>query len=282
MPIPTFALRYICCLLALLMAAASPRALAHDFWISAHRIDDAHGPAVHMWVGHHLEAEEGRAYDAARTERFELLTPDGTRNLVFGARDGSRPYRRLAPELTPPALVVLDRNPVDIALDSAKFDSYLAEEHLDDILARRRGAAKAGRERYTRHIKLLVGNDTGDLHARRIGQPLEIVLLDPPGQPAQGRRLRAQVLFDRKPLAGRTVTIVSDPDARFDNHNARARTAVTDSQGTVSFDYDRAGFWLLRLVHMQPCTTGCGDADWRSWWAAYAIQPDWLPAPAMR
>ncbi len=232
-----------------------------------------------MWVGHHLEAEEGRAYDAARTQRFDLLTPDGTRNLVFGALDGSRPYRRLAPELAPPALVVLDRNPVDIALDSAKFDSYLAEEHLDDILTRRRGAAKEGRERYTRHIKLLVGNDTGDLHARRLGQPLEIVLLDALGKPAADRRLRAQVLFEGRPLAGRTVTIVSDLDARFDNHNARVRAAGTDPEGIVRFDYDRGGFRLLRLVHMQPCTTDCGDPDWRSWWAAYAIQPDWLPPP---
>lgn len=264
----------------LLAYAACAPLQAHDFWISGHRADGSQGPAVFMWVGHHLEREESRGYDAASTRRFEMLTGAATRNLAFGARDGGRPYRLLPAELTPPALVVLDRNPVDIELDRAKFNDYLAEEHLEDIIALRKGVDQPGRERYTRHIKLLVGGESGDLHSRRTGQPLEIVLLDAPGKPARGKRLRAQVLFEGRPLPGRTVTVASDADARFDNHNARIRTVVTDAEGIITFDYDRPAFWLLRMIHMQPCKTACGDADWRSWWAAFAIQDDWLPMPA--
>jgi hypothetical protein len=55
------------------------------------------------------------------------------------------------------------------------------------------------------------------------------------------------------------------------------RTVVTDGRGIARFAYDGSGFWLLRLVHMLPCREACGDADWRSYWAAYALQPDWLP-----
>ena len=262
------------------------QAQAHDFWLSAERVAPDAAPALRIWVGDHLQAEASRPYDAARTSAFRMHTGDVMRDLAADARDGSDPFHTLPAATQATALVALDRDPADIVLDSAKFDSYLAEEHQQDILAmRRRTPPKEGRERYTRHIKLLVGDDTGAkqlLHARVLGQPLEIVLLDAPGDPKPGRELRARVLFDGKPLPGRTLTVLHDADARFDNANARVRTAVTDDDGIATFAYDQPGFWMLRMVHMQPCGTDCGDADWRSWWAAYAIQADWLPSTTAR
>lgn len=262
--------------------AVAMHADAHDFWLSAERTLPDGAPALRLWVGHHLVAEESRPYTAASTRSFRLLTADGTRDLGADARDGTDPFHTLPAATTVPALVVLDRNPVDIALESTKFDGYLAEEHLKDILAQRSGKPpKEGRERYTRHIKVLVGDDEDaedPLHARVLGQALEIVLLDAPRDPGAGRKLRAKVLFEGKPLAGRTLTVLHDADMRFDSDNARVRTVVTGDDGIASFDYDQPGVWMLRMVHMQPCKTDCGDADWRSWWAAYAIQSDWLPA----
>lgn len=257
---------------------------AHDFWLSAHRATPAAAPSLRLWVGHHLAAEESRGYTAASNYRLRLARP-GTGMLDLSAlgREGSDPFLTLPASTRAPTLVALDRHAVDIALPGSQFDGYLEEEHLPQILALRKAAAKGGaaiegRERYTRHIKVLVGDGGKErLHARRTGQALEIVLLDAPGKPAAGRTLRAQVLFAGKPLPDRTLTIVDDADGRFDNDNARARTAVTDDQGIATFAYDRPGFWLLRMVHMLPCTEACGDADWRSYWAAYALQPDWLP-----
>lgn len=268
-------------LLALLLLAVVPGALAHDFWMSAHRAESTAAPTLRLWVGHHLAAEESRAYTAASTYRLRLFRQDvGAFDLSPRGRDGSDPFFTLPVSTRAPMLVALDRHAVDIALESAKFDSYLAEEHLDDILAKRRGAATKGRERYTRHLKVLVGDGGKDrLYKRQVGQALEIILLDAPRKPAAGRTLRAQVLFAGKPLPGRTLTVVDDADARFDNDNGRARTVVTDDQGIATFAFDHPGFWLLRMVHMLPCTELCGDADWRSYWAAYAIQPDWLPVP---
>lgn len=279
MPVRLLPSRHAGGLLALLLFAVVPSALAHDFWLSAHRAEPTAAPTLRLWLGHHLAAEESRAYTAASTYRLRLFRPEvGAVDLSPRGRDGSDPFLTLPASTRAPMLVALDRHAVDIALESAKFDSYLEEEHLPHILALRKAAATEGRERYTRHIKVLVGDGGKDrLHARQVGQALEIVLLDAPRKPAAGRTLRAQVLFAGKPLPGRTLTVVDDADGRFDNDNGRARTVVTDDQGIASFAFDRPGFWLLRMVHMLPCTEACGDADWRSYWAAYAIQPDWLP-----
>jgi hypothetical protein len=264
--------------LCLLLSALGPPARAHDFWLSGERAGPAAPAALRLWVGHQLAAEESRAYTAASTYRFRLFRPDGVLDLAPLAREGAEPFLTLPAALGGPGLFALDRHAVDIALEGPKFDDYLAEEHLQDVLALRRGKAGPGRERYTRHIKVLVGDGgPAKLHARRTGQALEIVLLDPPREPGPGRTLRAQVLFAGKPLPGRTLTVVHDADGRFDNDNARVRTVVTDGRGIARFAYDGSGFWLLRLVHMLPCREACGDADWRSYWAAYALQPDWLP-----
>lgn len=265
--------------LILLLSALGLPAQAHDFWLSADREKPDAPPALRLWIGHHLFAEESRGYTAASTYRFRLFRPaGGVLDLAPLARDGAEPFLTLPAALAGPGLFALDRHAVDIALEGPQFDDYLAEEHLQDVLALRGGKAVEGRERYTRHIKVLVGDGgPAKLHARRTGQALEIILLDPPRKPGARRTLRAQVLFAGKPLPGRTLTVMHDADGRFDNDNARVRTVVTDDKGIARFAYDGSGFWLLRLVHMLPCRQACGDADWRSYWAAFALQPDWLP-----
>jgi hypothetical protein len=268
----------VAAMISLMLSAFAAPVLAHDFWLSAERENSATPPVLRLWVGHHLSAEESRPYTAASTYRFRLFSALGVLDLAPLAREGADPFLTLPPALAAAGLFALDRHAVDIALEGPQFDSYLAEEHLQDILTRRSDKAVEGRERYTRHIKVLVGDGGPQrLHARRTGQALEIILLDPPRDPGAERMLRAQVLFAGKPLPGRTLTVLHDADGRFDNDNARVSTVVTDAKGIASFAYDRPGFWMLRLVYMLPCREACGSADWRSYWAAYALQPDWLP-----
>ncbi|MFP7722866.1 DUF4198 domain-containing protein [Lysobacter sp. A3-1-A15] len=255
---------------------------AHDFWLAGERADDSAPPAVRMQLGHALHAEEVRAYDAASTISLRLITPEGKRSIIGSARNGALPYHTLPRDTPTPAMVVLNRKPVTLALPNKKFASYLQEEHLGDMLAlqRRQTPTASGedRERYTRHIKALVtGPDAGshDVHAAVIGLPLEIVLLDAPHDPQAAEELRARVLFQGEPLAGATLTVLHHPTGDFKSHGS-SRTVKTDGDGVARFRYDKPGFWLLRMVHMKPCPK-CRGADWRSYWAAYAIQQDWLP-----
>lgn len=267
--------------LAALIAFASPVG-AHDFWLAGERASDSVPPAVRMQLGPALHAEELRAYDGASTVSLRLVTREGTHSIIGDAREGAMPYHTLPRDTPLPAMVVLNRQPVTLALAHDKFASYLAEEHLHDMLDRQRKQSPKpsgeDRERYTRHIKALItGPDSAgsDVHAEVIGLPLEIVLLDAPGTPASGNELRAKVLFRDRPLANATLTVLHHPTGDFDSRGS-SRTVQTDAQGIARFDYDKPGFWMLRMVHMHPCV-GCRGADWRSYWAAYTIQQDWLP-----
>ena len=268
--------RALAVIVATLSAIAPMR--AHDIWISGERANADAAPVIRMYLGERLEAEESRAYTADKTRSFRLLTADDTRDLARLARDGADPFHTLPFDTTTPALVLLDRLPVSIALEHAKFVDYLREEHLTSMADKHSQRGGEGREYYTRHIKMLVTGDQPDknkLYARFTGQALEIVLLDPPTNPGSGRELRAKVLFGGKPLAGRTLTILQAEDGDFKSHG-NERTARTDAHGMVRFAYEKPGFWLLRMVHMHPCTD-CVDAEYRSYWAAYTIQNDWLP-----
>ncbi|MDQ3617523.1 MAG: DUF4198 domain-containing protein [Pseudomonadota bacterium] len=264
------------------MTSAHP-ASAHDFWLAGERADRNAAPAVRMQLGHALHAEEFRAYDAASTISLRLITPDGKRSIIGDARDGALPYHTLPRDTRTPAMVVVNRKPVTLSLPHEKFASYLREEHLDAMVAlHEKQAPKASgedSERYTRHIKVLVtGADSSNhkVHANVIGLPLEIVLLDTPATPRANNELRAQVLFQGKPLPAATLTVLHHPSGDFKSHG-KSRTVKTNAQGIATFDYNKPGFWMLRMVHMKPCPT-CRGAEWRSYWAAYAIQQDWLPA----
>lgn len=260
-------------LVAMLLAAAPGAAQAHDFWLGAERGPGNDRTAVRLWFGHHLAAEGEQPYSAARTTSLRLLRDGSDTDLAPLAVDGAQPFLQLPGADGRPMLLALDRAPTALTLASARFDAYLDEEFLADIRSLRGADAPDGRERYTRHVKLLLDPAAGsDLHARRLGQALEIVLLDAPVAPAAGRQLRARVLFDGAPLPGRTVTILSDADGLPATDNARVATAVTDADGTVRFAFDQAGTLMLRLVHMQPCTVACDGADWRSYWGAFAVR----------
>ena len=108
------------------------------------------------------------------------------------------------------SVIALDQATVDIELPADRFQSYLLEERLIDILSLRaqRGQEDApGRERYSRCLKALarVGQadrKAGDAALRPIGQELEIVPLEWPYGLRPGGRLPVQVIFRGRPLAG--------------------------------------------------------------------------------
>ena len=132
------------------------------------------------------------------------------------------------------------------------------------------GSRPNQRERYRRHLKTLVqvgapGKD--DLHRRRLGQALEIVLLQNPYQLDPGATLQVQVLFQGNPLSDALVKAYNR-DAGGSVIKAKART---DAQGIARFKLNHKGFWLLRLVHLQPCRGDCRFADWESNWASYSF-----------
>ena len=169
-------------------------------------------------------------------------------------------------------VLALDAAPRAIEIPAEKFQEYLLEERLVDMLMWRAGKGQEdapGRERYSRNLKaiLQIGPKLDDLAMKQLGQELEIVPLQHPYSVMPGGALQLMVLFQGKPLPGRAVMAAN----RYRSHIA-TKTIRTDSRGTVTFPMQRTGDWMFRLVHMEPAT---GDVDFRSYWASLTFSlPD--------
>ena len=205
---------------------------------------------------------------AGSVRRFQMLSATGSRDLHSALREDLQPIAVASPDQLRPgtSLLVLDTAPVDIWLTAEKFQSYLFEERLIDILslrASRRQEDTPGRERYSRCLKAIVqvGDKRDDGVLRPVGQELEIVPLTHPYSLRPGGILAVQVLFRGKPLSGRAVTFARRL------HSHVATTVVrTDNSGQASVPIDQTGDWLVALVHMEPDTEP--GADWRSPWSS--------------
>ena len=159
-----------------------------------------------------------------------------------------------------------------IEVDAVKFEAYIREEGLDDVV-KARGDAKAtdkpGREVYSRCAKTLlkVGNGGKDGHDVVLGLRLEIVPETNPYLVTAGDPLTFRVLFDKTSLAKGLVT------ARCRTEPTHTVSARTDDAGRVTLKLDRAGEWLVKCTHMMKAPEETG-MDWESVWASVTFDLD--------
>jgi hypothetical protein len=258
-------------------------AYSHDMWLlpDPFVLDERGTLVVRQFVGTELNSGEEVPLLRRMTRRFELVTPDARIDLLAALPpERERPFiqpilsRRL--DRRGPVLVAMEHYFIDTEFPRAQFLEYVRDEGLDVRPPERAGRA-VERERYARSLKSLVQVGRvagGDLYRRVLGQPLEIVLLQNPYTLHPGDALDVQVLFEGRPLAGRQVTALN-LQGKGPVFATRART---DAKGIARFSLDRAGLWLVRLVHMLPCTgraqADCDVVDWESHWASFSFQLD--------
>ncbi|MEE8261484.1 MAG: DUF4198 domain-containing protein [Gammaproteobacteria bacterium] len=281
MPIKT-AVRIITLSLSLLAASV---AYSHDIWLFPERFTLSKGDIliVRQLAGSELDIEVELALLRRMTPRFELITPSGSVDLL-----SKLPDERTRPEIKPVlerkldfdglALLTMEHAFVHTEFSSEKFLEYLQhEEFRMEKFQDRIGRRLKERERYARTIKCLVGVGKvteGDLHRRIVGQKLEILLLQNPYLLNPGDYLEVQVLFDAEPLPDQLVTAFHGDGERL----VSTSKARTNADGIARFNLDRGGFWLIRLVHLLPCSEGsnadCDYVDWESYWASYSFELD--------
>lgn len=247
-------------------------ALGHDYWLAPEPPSAAVGRevVVRLFRGEAPKADDERPFEAERIEGFSLLRGEAKQDLKAVGKEGSVPVARFTPRGEGGHLLAMERRPATINLEAEKFTAYLKAEGLDAVIARREelGESRAtGRERYRRYLKALVQvGDRRDMSYRReLGQRLEIVLLADPATLRPGDSLSVKLLFDAKPLAG--ARVFAHP---LKGEDDRAQSATTDRDGIASFRLDKAGPWLVRLVHMRRAKAG-DEVEWESFWAAYSF-----------
>jgi uncharacterized GH25 family protein len=261
-------------LLAVLLALAAPAARAHDFWIDPSSFHPAPGQRVlvRLRVGQHFRGD-AVPRDPSLLQRFSVVSKSGETPVpgVPGAEPAG--FATLtAPGLS---LITYASGRSTVALDAAKFETYLSEEGLDAVRAERarKGQTAAPvKEVFSRCAKafLNVGGEGADGAGfdRVLGLTLELIpekdptkLRTAPG----GAELPVRLLYRGKPLAGALVAGLprDRPDAKV--------TARTDAAGRARLRLDRPGVWLVKAVHMIPAPAAAG-ADWESFWASLTFE----------
>lgn len=254
-------------------------AYSHDVWLEPRPFVVVEGRTlvVEQLVGTELVVESELPLFRALTSRFELLTSDGTTDLLaelpdFRTQPTVKPVLERTLEADGQALVVMDHSAIENLFTTQQFLEYLDHEEFDPSAFRdHMGDRPEQSERYYRTLKALaqVGPaPAGDLHGRTVGQALEVLLLQDPYRLDLGDTLAVRVLFRQRPLTDRQVTAFN----RASDGTISVAKADTDAEGVARFELIAAGLWLVRLVHLYPAPDD--EVDWESYWTAYTFQVD--------
>jgi hypothetical protein len=200
----------------------------------------------------------------------QFISVDSTGRKPVIGRDGSDPAGLV--RVAEPGMMVLGyrSNPSPVALPAEKFNQYLKEEGLDDVVAMRakRNQSNAeAREIFSRCAKSLVLTGTpSEANAdQSLGFTLELVAERNPYSLAAGQELPVRLTYEGKPLAGAQVVAINrlNPAAKV--------VARTDANGRVRVRLAETGVWLIKAVHMIPAPAGA-NADWASFWASLTFE----------
>ncbi|MEO8072769.1 MAG: DUF4198 domain-containing protein [Acidobacteriota bacterium] len=244
---------------------------AHEYWFEPETFFPAlnQKTAVHLYVGDGLiKDREERVYQAEKTDLFQLFSTSKILDLKLNLTEEQMPIYNFSAEKTGNYLLVMKRNWSYIKLEPQKFEDYLREDGMEYIIAEREKLGereKEGRERYSRYIKSLlqVGDKRDNTYKKKLGMKLEIMPLENPYSKKIGDKSNFQILFNGKPLVGKTVFA--------DNRESETQKMTTDKDGKFSMKIEKKGLWLVRLVYMQRCKIDCSEADWESFWGAFSF-----------
>lgn len=258
-------------------------AYSHDIWLSPEQFVLVEGDTlvVHQLIGTELDTERDIPLLRTMTPRFELITAQGTVDLLSELPDPSEraviePVLKRELDFEGLALVTMDHAFIYEDWTREQFLETLQHEEFEiERFEPYMGRGEVESERYRRTLKALVqvgSADGGDLHRRVVGQSLEILLLQNPYLLGPGDPIDVQVLYDGEPLPDQMVKVF--------HQTRRGRVSQfrerTGRDGVARFTLDDRGAWLIRLVHLIPCSEhpdlDCeDDAYWESHWASYTF-----------
>ena len=146
---------------------------AHEFWLQPNKFQYAIGESVTIdfMVG---ESFVGEKWDLSRHRIVKLdhFTKDGTKSLGNEVKPGSNLNVRL--EKAGTHLFVMQSNNAFSELDAEKFNEYLKEDGLEEVISHRKrtnALNKPGKEFYARCAKVLVraGDRSDETFKKRAG-----------------------------------------------------------------------------------------------------------------
>lgn len=259
-------------------------AAAHEFWLwpSSYHAPGGREIQIAAATGEGFGGQP-MPFARERTVSLELLAARRL-DLTVVAGEGDSVFARFIAPDDSGAVVTYVSEPAAITLPAAKFEAYLADDGLDQVLAARAAAGQStlpGRERFRRCAKTWVagtGRAGANASALRLlspaGLPAEIVALTDPlaadtlrvqlcagGRPVPGALVHAW----RRPLAERSASAWRPESCRGRAEVEPAAALRTDARGEVAIPL-MGGEWIVSAVVMVPSTAP--ECDWESTWAS--------------
>ncbi|MBX9603810.1 MAG: DUF4198 domain-containing protein [Bryobacteraceae bacterium] len=237
-------------------------AFAHDLYLmpGSFQVKPGERIAIALHVGDSFPESEG-PMDPARIRDARLSdgTPIGDFAIVGKITLGyAKPMNQGSLSAS------LSSAPRFLQLAPAKFEEYLREEGLDQVIAWRREngeTLRPGRELYSKFAKtLLVSGSPSAEFARPAGLLFEFVPEADPAGLKPGDRLPVRLLFRGSPAAGVQVQVA----------NQSGKTVIagrTGDDGRIAIPLSRSGHWRLHAVAMERAGNK-QQADWESFWAS--------------
>jgi uncharacterized GH25 family protein len=241
--------------------------MAHEFWMRPKKFRYAIGEEarIDFVVGENFT---GEYWDLTKhkVEKLELITAYGKKDLTASVKKtkGSNLIHKMAAQGT--HLFTLRSNKAFIQLEADKFNEYLAEDGIENIIQHRKDqseTASPAKEHYQRFAKLLLqaGTATDEVYKRNVGFPLEIIPDANPYRLKSGDYLGCKVLFENKPLAHQMVKVWS-----LVGNRTFLQNMYTENDGTIKFPISSTGPWMVSTVRMEP--SAGGEVDYESMWAS--------------
>jgi uncharacterized GH25 family protein len=256
-------------LILVLVALAARPAAAHDFWL----FPDTHdtGPAtvpVRVEVGSILEVDEIERRPE-HIKRFEALGPTGV--IAATGVPAKSPAGYVA--LTDPGIysVIYESGHSLVELEPRRFDNYLAEEGLLEIIAdreRRGEAEKLGRDSFSRYAKALIRvGGARDGFDRRTGMATELVALVDPFVGGADGSLAFELWYAGQPKPNAQVDLFAVEQTKI----RLVASARTGAEGRVTFATPGLGRWMVAATGMRRASPPL-EGDWESSWASLTFQ----------
>lgn len=250
--------------LALISALLTGGCFAHDLYLTVQN------GKVCAGIGEDFPASQN-AITADRFSYFRVIDATGKQTPLKGKVD-ERQKQFCAPVPAAKTFIAdMTVPPRFIKLSGKDFTEYIHGEGLKQVeeeRARYKHTNADGRELYSRYTKLLKG-PLGAVATKPLGHTLDIVPERDPAALKAGDELTVQVLFKGKPLPDAQVAALW-ANAKMVGH-AYPISTRTDANGKAKIKIDRAGWWYVRLIYMEPAQND-PDFEWRSYFGTMSFE----------
>ncbi|HEY0676760.1 MAG TPA: DUF4198 domain-containing protein [Chitinophagaceae bacterium] len=154
-----------------------------------------------------------------------------------------------------------------IELDSEKFNAYLKEDGLQEVIdyrASHNESDSGGREYYQRCVKTLVqvGDKKTSTYKKRTSLAVDIVPEENPYSLNDGEKLKVKLYFQNKPMVNALVRVWHR-----NNEQTVKRDLQTNDEGEIEFPVFVYGRWMISSVKMVRLEKD-PKATWQSYWGS--------------